>query len=228
MPDLIAAVKAGDAAAVEALLAKRPGAGGAGRGRHPGGADRALPPPAGACSRRCSPHSRRSTGSTTPRSAGPATCGATSRATPSWSGAAQPTASRRCTTPASSAVRPRPPCCSRPAPTRTPRRTNRCACGRCTRPPRRATGVGAAAARGGADPDARQRRLHRAAGRGAARRRRVRALLLRHGADPALRNDQGADAAGIARANESVAVLALLGAPTATGPGRRARRRAAG
>ena len=41
------------------------------------------------------------------------------------------------------------------------------------------------------------------------------ALLLRHGADPALRNDQGADAAGIARAQESVAVLALLGAPTA-------------
>jgi uncharacterized protein len=40
-------------------------------------------------------------------------------------------------------------------------------------------------------------------------------LLLRHGADPALRNEQGADAAGIARANESVAVLALLGAPTA-------------
>ncbi|MGI8781455.1 MAG: hypothetical protein ACR2L8_15050 [Solirubrobacteraceae bacterium] len=38
------------------------------------------------------------------------------------------------------------------------------------------------------------------------------ALLLRHGADPALRSDQGADAAGIARAQESAAVLALLGA----------------
>jgi ankyrin repeat protein len=38
------------------------------------------------------------------------------------------------------------------------------------------------------------------------------ALLLRHGADPALRNDQGADAADIARTNESAAVLALLGA----------------
>ena len=43
----------------------------------------------------------------------------------------------------------------------------------------------------------------------------IAALLLRHGADPALRNDEGADAAGIARANESAAVLALLGAPTA-------------
>jgi ankyrin repeat protein len=42
----------------------------------------------------------------------------------------------------------------------------------------------------------------------------VAALLLRHGADPAVRNDQGADAEGLARANESVAVLALLGAPT--------------
>jgi ankyrin repeat protein len=39
----------------------------------------------------------------------------------------------------------------------------------------------------------------------------VAALLLRHGADPALRNDQGADAEGIARASGSVAVLALLG-----------------
>jgi ankyrin repeat protein len=41
------------------------------------------------------------------------------------------------------------------------------------------------------------------------------ALLLRHGADPAVRDDKGADAAGIARANESAAVLALLGAPAA-------------
>jgi len=40
-------------------------------------------------------------------------------------------------------------------------------------------------------------------------------LLLRHGADPALRNDAGADAAGIARTEESARVLALLGAPTA-------------
>ncbi len=39
-------------------------------------------------------------------------------------------------------------------------------------------------------------------------------LLLQHGADPAVRNDNGADAEGIARAGESVAVLALLGAPT--------------
>jgi ankyrin repeat protein len=37
------------------------------------------------------------------------------------------------------------------------------------------------------------------------------ALLLRHGAEPALRNDQGADAAGMARASGSAAVLALLG-----------------
>ena len=41
------------------------------------------------------------------------------------------------------------------------------------------------------------------------------AQLLRHGADPSLRNDQGADAESLARANESTAVLALLGAPTA-------------
>jgi ankyrin repeat protein len=36
-------------------------------------------------------------------------------------------------------------------------------------------------------------------------------LLLQHGADPMLRTDQGADAAGIATAQQSVAVLALLG-----------------
>jgi uncharacterized protein len=35
--------------------------------------------------------------------------------------------------------------------------------------------------------------------------------LLQHGADPTLRTDDGADAAAIARANESAAVLALLG-----------------
>ena len=37
------------------------------------------------------------------------------------------------------------------------------------------------------------------------------ALLLRHGADPALRNDGGDDAHAMARANASTAVLALLG-----------------
>ncbi len=37
------------------------------------------------------------------------------------------------------------------------------------------------------------------------------ALLLQHGADPALRDAAGADAAAIARARESTAVLALLG-----------------
>jgi ankyrin repeat protein len=41
------------------------------------------------------------------------------------------------------------------------------------------------------------------------------ALLLRYGADPALPNEEGADAVAIARARNSVAVLALLGAPTA-------------
>jgi len=41
------------------------------------------------------------------------------------------------------------------------------------------------------------------------------ALLLRHGADPSLRKDDGADAEGIARACQAVAVLALLGAATA-------------
>lgn len=41
------------------------------------------------------------------------------------------------------------------------------------------------------------------------------ALLLRYGADPALLNEEGADAVAIARARNSVAVLALLGAPTA-------------
>jgi uncharacterized protein len=39
------------------------------------------------------------------------------------------------------------------------------------------------------------------------------ALLLRHGADPALSNDDGADPEAVARANKSVAVLTLLGAP---------------
>jgi ankyrin repeat protein len=37
------------------------------------------------------------------------------------------------------------------------------------------------------------------------------ALLLRYGADPALRNEEGADAVAIARARNSAAVLALLG-----------------
>jgi ankyrin repeat protein len=36
-------------------------------------------------------------------------------------------------------------------------------------------------------------------------------LLLRHGADPAVRNDEGADAVAIARAASATAVLALLG-----------------
>jgi ankyrin repeat protein len=65
----------------------------------------------------------------------------------------------------------------------------------------------------GADPNARQAggftpllaAAHRDDGE-------IAALLLRHGADPALRNDKGADAEGIARANDAVAVLALLGA----------------
>jgi ankyrin repeat protein len=65
----------------------------------------------------------------------------------------------------------------------------------------------------GADPDARQAggftALHAAAQHDD---EALAALLLQHGADPALRNDQGADAAAIARANDAVAVLALLGA----------------
>ena len=68
----------------------------------------------------------------------------------------------------------------------------------------------------GADPDARQEggftALHAAAQHDDDA---LATLLLRHGADPALRNDQGADAEGIARARGSTAVLALLCAPTA-------------
>jgi uncharacterized protein len=68
----------------------------------------------------------------------------------------------------------------------------------------------------GADPDARQTggytALHEAAHDD---NEELAALLLRHGADPSLRSDEGADAKSLARANESVAVLALLGAPTA-------------
>ena len=67
----------------------------------------------------------------------------------------------------------------------------------------------------GADPNARQAGgftpLQAAAHRDD---EAIAALLLQHGADPALRNDAGADAEGLARANESVALLALLGAPT--------------
>ena len=68
----------------------------------------------------------------------------------------------------------------------------------------------------GADPDAGQAggftALHAAAQHDD---QVLAALLLQHGADPALRNEKGADAEGIARASGSVAVLALLGAPTA-------------
>lgn len=68
----------------------------------------------------------------------------------------------------------------------------------------------------GADPDARQAggvtALHATAQHDDDA---LAALLLRHGADPSLRNDNGADAEGIARACQAVAVLALLGAATA-------------
>jgi ankyrin repeat protein len=68
----------------------------------------------------------------------------------------------------------------------------------------------------GADPDARQAGGHTALHAAAHHDdEALAALLLRHGADPALRDDQGADAVGIARANQAAAVLALLGAPTA-------------
>jgi uncharacterized protein len=66
----------------------------------------------------------------------------------------------------------------------------------------------------GADPNAREAAgftpLHAAAHNDDAASA---ALLLRHGADPALRDAQGADAVAIARSRESVAVLALLGQP---------------
>lgn len=66
----------------------------------------------------------------------------------------------------------------------------------------------------GADPDARQTGGFTALQAAAQHDDDALAgLLLRHGADSALRNDNGADAEGIARASESVAVLALLGAP---------------
>jgi ankyrin repeat protein len=65
----------------------------------------------------------------------------------------------------------------------------------------------------GADPDARQAggytALHAAAQHDD---EELAADLLRHGADPGLRTDEGATAAALARASESVAVLALLGA----------------
>ncbi len=66
----------------------------------------------------------------------------------------------------------------------------------------------------GADPDARQAGGFTALQAAALHDdEALAALLLRHGADPALRNDQGGDAAGIAREHDSAAVLALLGAP---------------
>jgi len=66
----------------------------------------------------------------------------------------------------------------------------------------------------GADPDARQAggftALQAAAHQDAGA---LATLLLQHGADPALSNDRGDDAEAIARANGSAAVLALLAAP---------------
>ena len=68
----------------------------------------------------------------------------------------------------------------------------------------------------GADPDARQAGGHTALHAAAHHDdEALAALLLQHGADPTLRDDKGADAVGIARASEASAVLALLGAPTA-------------
>jgi uncharacterized protein len=68
----------------------------------------------------------------------------------------------------------------------------------------------------GADPNAQQQggftALHAAAHTDD---EALAALLLRHGADPAIRTDDGPDAAALARAKESTAVLALLGVPTA-------------
>lgn len=63
----------------------------------------------------------------------------------------------------------------------------------------------------GADPDARQAggftALHEAALHDD---EELAALLLRHGADPSLRDDEGGNAEAMARANGSAAVLALL------------------
>jgi uncharacterized protein len=66
----------------------------------------------------------------------------------------------------------------------------------------------------GADPDARQAGGFTALQAAALHDDEALAtLLLRHGADPALRNDEGVDAVAIAGANDSLAVLALLDAP---------------
>jgi ankyrin repeat protein len=68
----------------------------------------------------------------------------------------------------------------------------------------------------GAAPDAAQRGGHTALHASAQHDDgALAALLLRHDADPAVRNEQGADALAIARANDAHAVLALLGAPAA-------------
>jgi hypothetical protein len=65
----------------------------------------------------------------------------------------------------------------------------------------------------GADPDAQQAggftALHAAAQHDDAA---LAELLLSHGADPAVRNDEGGDAESMARANDSAATLALLAA----------------
>jgi uncharacterized protein len=67
---------------------------------------------------------------------------------------------------------------------------------------------------GGADPDAQQEggytALHAAAQHDD---EELAVVLLRHGADPAIRTDDGADAAALAAARDSTAVLALLGVP---------------
>jgi ankyrin repeat protein len=67
---------------------------------------------------------------------------------------------------------------------------------------------------GGADPDARQQggftALHAAAQHDD---EELAAALLRHGADPNIRTDDGADAAAMAEAKDATAVMALLGVP---------------
>ena len=103
---------------------------------------------------------------------------------------ARPTASRRCTSPPSSAASTPWTRCWTPAPTRTSWRTTRRACVRSTRPRRRATCASAERLlAGGADPDAQQQggftALHAAAQHDD---EELAAVLLRHGADPAIRD----------------------------------------
>ena len=215
---LLAAVKAGDAPAVARIVAADPELAGAVEDGIPAVRARALPPPAGrargaargpAAARRARPRRARLGRRPAPRR---------SRATRSWSRAARPTGSPRCTTPASSAARPPSPCCSRRAPTPNEPADNPTH----VRPLHSAAAArDAEAARllleAGADPDAvAGRRLHRAA-RGRAARRRGDGRACCSATAPTRRcAPTRAPTRPASRArSESVAVLALLGVPSA-------------